>query len=265
MLWRVPSYSAPGLPRPTISQSTSGAPRGLLAVVPALGLAGSLFAGCLLALLAGGAFGHQLGLLLDLFLGLDLPPRRRESGHNGLRIVSQGNALRRSERLERDRVADLQLGHVVVDGIRDVTGQSLDRQLARDLLEHTALLDAGRVLSADQVEHHGSADRLVKSDAQHVDVDRHAADRVAGQLLDDHGRGAGAVDAELEHRARVLEGVAQLPLIDLEGDRILATPVDDSGDAAGTPQATRRTRSRDLAALDWKGCALSRGHDRPRW
>src|SRR2546421_5510497 len=83
-LWRVPSYSDPGLPRPTISQSTGGAPGNcgaLLALGPALGIAGGgFFGGARLGLFGGLALGHALGLLLDLLLRLDLEPWRADRG-----------------------------------------------------------------------------------------------------------------------------------------------------------------------------------------
>src|SRR5947209_1315314 len=152
MLWRVPSYSAPGLPRPTISQSTGA----LLALGPAFGLVGSaFFASGLLGLLGGLALGHALGLLLDLLLRLELELGRRDRRDNGLGIVGQRDPARRGESLERDRVADLDARDVVVDEVRDVAWQRLDVQLARDLLEHASLLDPGRTLGADQIEDHG--------------------------------------------------------------------------------------------------------------
>ena len=153
----------------------------------------------------------------------------------------------------------------MVDGVGDVARQGLDRELACDLLEHATLLDAGRVLRADQVEDDGGGDCLVEPDSQHVDVGRLAGHRVARQLLDDDRCAPRAVDAELEHRAGVLERVAQLPRVNLEGDGVLAPAVDDPGHVAGPAQTARRARSRGFAALDWKGCRLGGGHGRPRW
>ena len=99
MLWRVPAYSEPGLPRPTISQST-GAPRAGPATCapsptrrrsppPLGGLAVALGAG-----LARLALADELGLLLDLGLVLDLEPRRAERRDHGLGIVDQRDARR---------------------------------------------------------------------------------------------------------------------------------------------------------------------------
>src|SRR5437016_3437439 len=123
MLWRVPPYSDPGLPRPTINQSTTGSPGkgwALLALGSAFALAalgGRFGGGPLLGLLGGFALGHQLGLLLDLFFDLELELGRRDRDHDRLGIVGQCHAARRRERIERDRVADLHAGDVVVDGV----------------------------------------------------------------------------------------------------------------------------------------------------
>ena len=62
------------------------------------------------------------------------------------------DAGRRVERPERQRVADLHAGDVVLDRVGDVGRQRLDRDLAERLLEHAALLDAGRVVDAGQLE-----------------------------------------------------------------------------------------------------------------
>ena len=85
MLCGVPSYSAPGLPRPTISQSTGAPPprlrqaahgRALLGVgVRGAGVAA--VGGLALAALALGALlalADDLGLRLDLVVVLELEP-----------------------------------------------------------------------------------------------------------------------------------------------------------------------------------------------
>ena len=80
-LWRVPSYSCPGLPRPTTSQSTGaekaahGAPAGLFALGLAGGRLGAFAFGRGLAL--GGSLALDLLALLadELGLGPRSPPR----------------------------------------------------------------------------------------------------------------------------------------------------------------------------------------------
>ena len=79
--------------------------------------------------------------------------------------------------------------HVVEDRLGDRVRQRLDVQLARDLLEHAALLDAGRLLAAGQLERHDRVDRDVEVDAQQVDVHRLAAHRVVLGALEDRGGG----------------------------------------------------------------------------
>ena len=67
-------------------------------------------------------------------------------------------------------------------------GSASTFELARDLLEHAALLDAGRVLDARQLDRHDRADLLVEADAQQVDVGGLAAHRVALGVLQHHRR-----------------------------------------------------------------------------
>ena len=76
--------------------------------------------------------------------------------------------------------------------------------------------DAGRDVGADQLERDRGVDRLVHAHAQEVDVQRVAAHGVALDVLDEHGRGAAAVDRHLEDRARVRERVAQDPRVHRE-------------------------------------------------
>ena len=141
-------------------------------------------------------------------------------------------------------------------------GQRLDRHLARDLLEHAAVLDAGRVLGADQLERHRRLDRHVEPDPQQVDVHGLAADRVALELLEDDRRGRAAVELEIEHRAGVGERVAQLAGVDLERDRLLAAAVDDAGHVAVAAQPARGARAGGLAAARRRGlCVWCRRHD----
>ena len=170
------------------------------------------------------------------------------------------------DRFERERVADLERGDVVLERVRDVARQRLDRELARDLLEHAALLDPGRVLGADQLEHHGRLDRLVEADAQQIDVDGLAADGVADELLEDDRAAAGAVDPQVEDRAGVGQRLAQLARVDRERDRVLAAAVDDAGHVALAPQPAGRARARRLALGRRSERLMSAaGHARRRW
>ena len=144
----------------------------------------------------------------------------------------------------------------MLESVRDVVRERLDRQLARDELEHAALLDAGRVLGTDEFEDHRRLDRLVEPDAKQVQVHSRAADRVADEVLDDDRRAGRAIDLELEHGARVLQREPQRPLVDLEGDRVLAAAVDDPGDVPLASQAPRGARSGGVAVAYGEGCCL---------
>ena len=84
--------------------------------------------------------------------------------------------------VQRHRLGDPHLGHVRGDPVGDVGRQGLDRDLAGDVLEHAALLHAGRVLGALELERHGRLDLLVEADLEEVEVlDRaRAPGRAAG-------------------------------------------------------------------------------------
>ena len=62
------------------------------------------------------------------------------------------------------------------------------------MLEDAALLDAGRVVAADQLDRDRGLDGLVEADADQVDVDRVAADGVALRLLENRGTRRAAVE-----------------------------------------------------------------------
>ena len=61
-------------------------------------------------------------------------------------------------------------GDVGDDPVGDVGRQRLDRDLARDVLEHAALAHARRVLDALELERDGRLDLLVEADLQQVEV-----------------------------------------------------------------------------------------------
>ena len=84
----------------------------------------------------------------------------------------------------------------MLDRVRDLGRQRLDVQLARDLLEHAAGLDAGGVLGAGELEHDGRVDLLSEVDAQQVDVHRVARDRMTLVVLEHDRRFALALDRE---------------------------------------------------------------------
>ena len=209
-LWRVRSYSRPGIAEPRDEQvERRGAlapteeahgpnPRSSLArrsrralrprprLRPRDGLAlGTLFA---LGNLALGQLALFELLALDLFrLGLDEPRRHRHRReHRLLRVVQVRDALgRRVEVDEAQRVADRHPADVELEVLRNLHRQGLDGDLAADLREHAALGDADRL--ADQLHDDLRLDRLVEPHLLKVDVDDPAAHRMLLVLLEDRG------------------------------------------------------------------------------
>ena len=102
--------------------------------------------------------------------------------------------------------------------------EGFDVELARELLEDAAFLDAWRVIDAGELERHDRVDRLVEADAQKVHVGGLAAHRIALGLLENHGGGLGAVDAEIHDGARAGQGEAQLARVDAEAERVEPPP-----------------------------------------
>ena len=88
------------------------------------------------------------------------------------------------DRAELEGVADLHPGDVGGDALGDLGRQRLDRDLVGDVLEHAALLDAGRLLGALELDRDLGLDLLVELDLEQVEVHEAAADRVALLLLD---------------------------------------------------------------------------------
>ena len=89
------------------------------------------------------------------------------------------------QRGELDRVVDLHLGDVDDDPLGDLGRQRLDGDLAGDVLEHAALLDAGGLLGALQLDRDLGLDLLVELHLLQVEVLKVAADGVELLLLDD--------------------------------------------------------------------------------
>ena len=83
-----------------------------------------------------------------------------------------------------------------------------------------------------------------------------ANDVVLGVLQ--NGRGGLATQLKVEHRAARGERVAQVALVDGERDGVLASPVQDARDLAGTAQTAGLTRVGDRALGDRLYRAASR-------
>jgi hypothetical protein len=149
-----------------------------------------------------------------------------------------------------------------LQALGDVVRQRLDVDLARDVLEHAALLGPRRVLAAEEVQRHDRVDGHVEIHAQEVDVHRVPADGVTLGVLQHRGGGVPA-ELQLDHRAARGQRVAQLALVDGEGERVVAAAVEDAGHLAFTAQAAGGTRVGDLAFGDGELRGLT-GHGRRR-
>ena len=121
-------------------------------------------------------------------------------------------------------------------------GQRLDRDLAGDVLEDAALLDAGSVLGALELDRDVGLDLLLEVDLLAVEVHEIAADRMALLLLDDDRDLARALDLEVE------QGVA---LVDEERERRGRRP----GTGGPPRRRCRRRRARGRRGAGAARCA----------
>ena len=218
------------------------------ALVLGLGLA-------LLALLA-----DQLGLLLDLFRLLDLGGHDDRGHDRLLGIVEEHDALGRGDLGEVHGRRDLHPGDVDRDVVGNGGGQRLDVELVRDLLHHAALLDAGSLLGALDVDRHRRLDLLVEAHLEQVDVHDLAADRVKLLVLDDHGAGL-ALDLQVDQRGPVHEHLAQHAGVDLERRAVaVGAAVDHAGHDACAAQPAHGAAAVLGPVLDGKCGSLGVRH-----
>ena len=128
----------------------------------------------------------------------------------------------------------------------------LDTHVARHLRQDAALGDAARL--ADELDGDLRLDRLVEPHLVEVDVRDAAAERILLVRLEDRVvRGLLAVEDDVEDRvqaARPAERAPELALLDAEGVRGLAAPVQDARDEPLLPQPPRLRRTAALAVLD---------------
>ncbi len=242
-LWRVPAYSAPGFPSPTMSQSTCAPGRRTAAGCYSPPESSSADASA-----SPASPSPTTPVSCSISSVGSTESRGGVTVTTGVsQLVEQRDAVRDRDRGERDRVADLGGRDVVDDRVRDRGRKRFDVQLARDLLEHATGLHARRVLDTRQLEHDGRVDLLREVDAQQVDVHRRARDRVTLVVLQHDRRLRCALERERHDRSAVREREAQLACVDLEGKRLAFAAVDDAGDEALAAEAARGTRSLDGA------------------
>ncbi len=79
-----------------------------------------------------------------------------------------------------------------------LAGSALDVDFARDVLEDTALLDAGRLLGALEDDLDSRNDLLLEVDFEQVEMDELTANGVALLVLDDDRHLARSFDLEVE-------------------------------------------------------------------
>ncbi len=157
--------------------------------------------------LALGGLADQLGLLLDLGLDDFFDPRRREVDDRDLGGVvgHEGDAVGRGDAGELKRVVDLHRRDVEDDPVGDLGRQRFDGDLAGDVLEHAAGLDARGVLDALELDRDIGLDRFVELHLLQVEVLDAAPHRVQLLLLDDYRDGFGALDLEIEERRALMQ------------------------------------------------------------
>ena len=120
----------------------------------------------------------------------------------------------------------------ILELVRHVLREALDRDLAEVVLDHAALLDAGGLARLDHGHVHG--DRLGSAHGEEVDVDQRVVDVVALDLARQH-QVLGAVDHEVDEgvgTGGAVEDVEHLPRVDGEGHGLDALAVEHARDAA---------------------------------
>ena len=130
------------------------------------------------------------------------------------------------ERADLDDLAETEGGDVDIETVGEVSGETLDVELAHLDLELTAGLDAFAV--ASDVEGHTDGDWFVVEDLEEVYVEDVLGDGVELDVLEDSLH-LFAVDGEVDEVD--VGGVDEATEVDLgngEGDLLLAT-VDDAG------------------------------------
>jgi hypothetical protein len=129
------------------------------------------------------------------------------------------------------------------------------------VLEHAALLHAGRLLAALHVHADGRLDLLVQADLEQVDVHDLVADRVQLLILHDHRAGL-AADLEVDQRLAAHEHLPKGPRVHFEGGAVaVLAAVDHTRHEALPAQALHRASAALGALLDVESGSFCIGHD----
>ena len=282
-LWRVRAYFSPGLPRPTISQSTLPPPR-IAAEEPHGGAtrsrrsrrrrsrparpASAPSAGSSPSSPSGTSIGSPSSPISSVSSSISgsstLVGTTTEAMVTSSRFSSRNSTPAGAGMASRVSVSPMSMWDTFDhDPLGNVGRQRLDAHLARRLVEHAALLDAGRLLGALELDRHLGVDLLVEADLEEVDVHDLVAHRVVLAVLEDRGDGLLAADLHVEQGRAVHQQVAQLARARPSarpgrcGWRRRARPARSRhGEAAG-PRGTRARSAPRLPGMD--GCRLPCG------
>ena len=189
---------------------------------------------------------RQLGLLLDLLGLLDLG-RHHDAWRS--RSPRRRPGTRRPAAAGRPRGCSVSPMSMCETSTTIVPGMSVGRasmfSSRVDLVEHAALLDAGRLLDALELDRHGGLDLLVEADLEEVDVHHLVADGVVLAVLEDRGHRLLPPPIFTSNSAAPsAEQVAQLQRADLERDGIWVR-WRRRARRARSPSRRRRRASRD--------------------
>ena len=187
---------------------------------------------------ATGSRLFALDRLDDLFLDR---AGQGDVGDDRVVLLQHDDAGGNREVANVDRVADHQLADVVLERVRDVAGQGLDREREERLLEQTAVADALGL--ADELDRHLGLDRLVGAHADEVDVQHGAAHGVAVHLAGQRELVA-LVDLQGDQRVaatRAVQDVVELTRGNAHRDGAGVEAVDHGRDPAAGAEPLGRT------------------------
>src|SRR5690606_19944665 len=221
MLWRLPAYCWPGLPRPTKSfmPPPERVRRGRTAA--------------LWSSMRGSGRESALGRFLFLFLagfGRSQARRSRDVRDHEVAIRDRrSRSCRQGDVRDVDRVVDVEAGDRSGDLLRDVSGGDDELDLRAHDLEHAAPAQPRRLLAVDELDRDEEVDQAPLGEAEEVDMDRQVLDHVALDGTADH-TAVLAVDAQGDEAGEEpsgLEFLEKLVRPDVDRLRGLAAAVDD--------------------------------------
>ena len=141
------------------------------------------------------------------------------------------DSVRQLDLADVDRIADLQPVERDVDFVRDVRRVADQLELVLDDVEHAAALEARRLVFIVEAHGHRDVNLGVLADAQEIDVDRPARDRVEVDRL---RQGPVRLALEVDHHDRVhevagREHLGQKLLLDMDREGLFLFAVNHGG------------------------------------